>query len=361
LTKFDFKSFKAIDHRYQPYDWNKFGDNLGEPRIGQRFSIKATISMDVDVDVDVYSAHLEPFTGILGRLSQFSEILDEIRSAASSKYVILGGDLNTLSHGFARFFSPAPAGDTMRFRTFGWSEGEWWHEHILKHWSYPIITPPNTSPTSTSKIIDEAYFSSSCSSSMEDFLFQELGGGQLSAAPDDDDRSMEKTSSSLLPLPKCLSHLNLSNPGLIPTLPLSTPTFRFLHSYIYSAKLDWLLLRHFKVQEWRLLNNDFRASDHKAIFAKIAFQPNRSDWHQHLLTTLGKDKKQDYLKVKDDEDDEDLFIQDDAKRMEQIWREWSNQHPIKSYLRSILRSRFNFTVVLMVSVFFFRSFSIFTK
>ena len=72
MTKFDIKSHKVIDHKYQPLDWVKCGDNLGEPRLGKRYSLKVSVvspqdgpddannnNDDEENLIDVYSVHLE--------------------------------------------------------------------------------------------------------------------------------------------------------------------------------------------------------------------------------------------------------------------------------------------------------------
>ncbi len=42
-------------------------------------------------------------------------------------------DFNTLAHGIARF-SPKYCKDSLRWKSIGWTESEWWGHYILNQW-----------------------------------------------------------------------------------------------------------------------------------------------------------------------------------------------------------------------------------
>lgn len=91
MSKYPLKEAHVIDHKYQPVgkccsrcsdrvkphtviDWDREGHELREPRRGRRCSIAAVIETPLNEPLLCYSVHLEVFTGILGRLAQFSEV-----------------------------------------------------------------------------------------------------------------------------------------------------------------------------------------------------------------------------------------------------------------------------------------------
>eukprot|EP00191_Tetraselmis_sp_GSL018_P006706 CAMPEP_0177619136 /NCGR_PEP_ID=MMETSP0419_2-20121207/26069_1 /TAXON_ID=582737 /ORGANISM="Tetraselmis sp., Strain GSL018" /LENGTH=454 /DNA_ID=CAMNT_0019118323 /DNA_START=325 /DNA_END=1690 /DNA_ORIENTATION=- len=133
LSRFDMSNVEAIEHRHQPVDWDDdaVSTALQEPRRGRRLSLVADVHTPQGTLV-VFSAHLEVFTGIIGRLHQFSDLLrcsKERLSRGLSCQAIMG-DLNTLGHGIARI-SPQHCNDSLRWRTLGYSEGQFWVDHVL--------------------------------------------------------------------------------------------------------------------------------------------------------------------------------------------------------------------------------------
>ncbi|KAH3744750.1 hypothetical protein Pelo_13872 [Pelomyxa schiedti] len=132
----------------QPFDWTSRGAVLGQPRRGARSAVWADLRLPqrtnngtdtgtgAETTLRVYSVHLENFTGIAGRLSQFSEVMlhaakPEPTGCGNSPCVI-GGDFNTLMHGVIRFLPIVyPSTDWMRFSTIGQSEAQWWQENIF--------------------------------------------------------------------------------------------------------------------------------------------------------------------------------------------------------------------------------------
>lgn len=148
----DEKNTIAIKHKYQPVNWEKEGYSRREPRKGDRYFISSLIQISENFFIDVYSIHLEVFCGITGRIQQFSDVplFAENRKKLiknNEKLVqIIGGDLNTMAHGVARFSPKYCGNDWMRFVTIGKSEGKWWLENAfcggkdavnnLKNWGF---------------------------------------------------------------------------------------------------------------------------------------------------------------------------------------------------------------------------------
>lgn len=102
-----------------------------EPRKGRRLTLAATVATPWGPLV-VYSAHLEVFCGPVGRLLQFADILGHSRAAARRGLTrqVIGGDLNTMGHGVARF-SPWHCTDHLRWATLGQDEATFWQHHVF--------------------------------------------------------------------------------------------------------------------------------------------------------------------------------------------------------------------------------------
>jgi endonuclease/exonuclease/phosphatase family metal-dependent hydrolase len=121
----------VIKHKYQPVIWDKEGYSRKEPRKGDRYFISTMFKFNENIFVDVYSIHLEVFCGINGRIQQFSDVpfyTEQRRKSIGEKNKIIqliGGDLNTMAHGVARFSPKYCGNDWMRIKTLGKSEGRW--------------------------------------------------------------------------------------------------------------------------------------------------------------------------------------------------------------------------------------------
>ena len=125
----------AVKHKYQPVKWDLEGYSRREPRKGDRYFIATMFNLN-DIFIDVYSIHLEVFCGINERIQQFSDVplyAENRRKNSGGKKIIqlIGGDLNTMAHGVARFSPKYCGNDWMRFKTLGKSEGTWWMENAL--------------------------------------------------------------------------------------------------------------------------------------------------------------------------------------------------------------------------------------
>ncbi len=127
----------VIKHKYQPVIWDKEGYSRKEPRKGDRYFISTMFKFNENIFVDVYSIHLEVFCGINGRIQQFSDVpfyTEQRRKSIGEKNKIIqliGGDLNTMAHGVARFSPKYCGNDWMRIKTLGKSEGRWWLDNAL--------------------------------------------------------------------------------------------------------------------------------------------------------------------------------------------------------------------------------------
>ena len=127
----------VVKHKYQPVIWDKEGYSRKEPRKGDRYFISSMFKFNENVFVDVYSLHLEVFCGITGRIQQFSDVplyTEQRRKSVGDNNKIIqliGGDLNTMAHGVARFSPKYCGNDWMRLKTIGKSEGTWWLENAL--------------------------------------------------------------------------------------------------------------------------------------------------------------------------------------------------------------------------------------
>ena len=127
----------AIKHKYQPVNWDKEGYDRKEPRKGDRYFISTMFQLNDNIYIDLYSVHLEVFCGINGRIQQFSDVPlyaeQRRKNIGDNKRIIqlIGGDLNTMAHGVARFSPKYCGNDWMRIKTIGKSEGTWWMENAL--------------------------------------------------------------------------------------------------------------------------------------------------------------------------------------------------------------------------------------
>ncbi|KAJ1950319.1 hypothetical protein FBU59_000738 [Linderina macrospora] len=218
-------NLRVIDHRHQPYNWERDGAILGEPRRGRRFTLAAEVLVPRRPSVLAYSAHFECFTGIIGRVGQLSDLMhDSEQHAATLPHQLVFGDLNTFAHSLARL-SPKYACDWYRWRTVGMTEPEWWLKNILS-W-YQSDGPIN--------------------------------------------RCLEEQT-----LPE---HLQFSaqilrtaiNPGWFDPFDLYKDITISNHAGFMTAKADWAFVRQFKVSKHWMENRDFEASDHRCLVLEVEY------------------------------------------------------------------------------------------
>ncbi|KAF9419985.1 hypothetical protein BGZ76_004176 [Entomortierella beljakovae] len=134
FSKWPINGFRVLDHVHHAYEWERDGLKLNEPRLGRRFTIVADVQTPFG-PLLCYSAHLEVFTGIIGRISALSDILaDSTLYADKYPYQILFGDLNTISHSIARLAKTIST-DQYRVASIGSHEAEWWDKNL---WSWHV-------------------------------------------------------------------------------------------------------------------------------------------------------------------------------------------------------------------------------
>ncbi|KAF9345588.1 hypothetical protein BGX26_002968 [Mortierella sp. AD094] len=134
FSRWPINGFRVLDHVHHAYEWERDGLKLNEPRLGRRFTIVADIQTPSG-PLLCYSAHLEVFTGIVGRISALSDILaDSALYVDRYPYQILFGDLNTISHSIARL-AKAISNDQYRVASLGTQESEWWDNNL---WSWHV-------------------------------------------------------------------------------------------------------------------------------------------------------------------------------------------------------------------------------
>lgn len=223
LSRYDFTP-RLVRHTFQPFDWPKKGSSIGEPRRGERAILVAEISIpNVPSPVVVYSLHLEVFCGIFGRLAQFSDVLDDSRRMIKEgkPYQLIFGDLNTMAHGLARF-SPRFCTDHLRLRSIGYSEAAWWHHHLFE-----VLQSSNPEE-----------------------INQRLALHQRRLGPSDNLK-------------------RLINPHFFDPFSIFKDTTLQGYHGIYQGKLDWTLLRGWRVLGKGMDNHFYRDSDHKLLYVII--------------------------------------------------------------------------------------------
>ncbi|KAI9143397.1 Endonuclease/exonuclease/phosphatase [Paraphysoderma sedebokerense] len=245
LSRFNFEA-RVLKHRFHPFDWERDGMTKSQPRQGERFTIVAEVEVpwsgngngkvlsdaltgesdSVELAnnrpnverVLVYSAHLEVFCGILGRVGQLSDILaDAAEHKSSNPCQILCGDLNTMAHGIARL-SPSFCTDNLRWRTLGSTEAEWLTERVL------------------SFTTDDGPFNTHL------LPFRQLP-------------------------PEVLQ--NARNPGFYDAFDPKTDITLESYGGYYSGKLDWLLVMGLEITEKSMGNDRYEASDHKWLCCSV--------------------------------------------------------------------------------------------
>ena len=230
LTKFDFaQPPRAILHP-PAIDWDAGGVMVGgassrrpprthtlaarEPRRGGRVALVAALAPPGSTTpcLHVYSAHLEVFCGVVGRLRQLASLFDDVRGLGEGTPVALLGDLNTITHSIVRL-SPHYSHGRARWSTLGRSEATWLAESVVdRH--------------------DE----------------RALRAAGVDAA-----------------LAESLRNPGLACPFPPDTVTLANAAYTFCGVPLVATKLDWCLLRGVEVSATALENEDYHASDHKAM------------------------------------------------------------------------------------------------
>ena len=80
LTRHELLEVSCLRHEHQPVDWEREGEQRGEPRRGRRVTLKAVVGCPDGASVAVYNAHFEVFAGLLDRLHSLADILQDARA-----------------------------------------------------------------------------------------------------------------------------------------------------------------------------------------------------------------------------------------------------------------------------------------
>lgn len=280
LTWWDVEKIEVIEH-VEIFAWEADGEKLNEPRRGKRRSLACFLRHPLypNQKMIVYSVHLEVFCGIFGRLRQFSQILAHSRRhLATHPHQMILGDLNTMAHGLARFI-PYCCCDGMRWRSVGWSEAEWWQRNLFS------VTPElarglnsgnikatdgramncflaaHHHPSKPPKILLK---SCEIEQEIEGEMEEESDPGTHRLSLQQQKSGGSNTSRPIF-TPKELE--DLINPHFFCPFPVSRAKTVEMHGY--SGKLDWMLLRNWKVEGWGLDNEAYWRSDHKLLWCEV--------------------------------------------------------------------------------------------
>ncbi|KAI8084934.1 uncharacterized protein BX664DRAFT_387599 [Halteromyces radiatus] len=263
LTKHELTDIRVIDHQYQPFFWERDGALLNEPRKGRqvllitRYTLASVINRPTCPSILIYNVHLEVFTGIIGRVSVFSELFQDAHFYTNQfPYQAIFGDLNTMAHSIARL-SPKYARDRYRFLSLGETEASWFDRNIL---GYHIMDGPLNIRLLTMQRsswtplwILKSMFNSS------NKLISNWGlslGIWLTGFSAD-------------------VMIKARNPGFYDGWPIQHDT---LHNPAYfglfKAKLDWTLLRNMEIKHQQYGNIDYKLSDHQYLMMEVDTDSN---------------------------------------------------------------------------------------
>lgn len=315
LTWWDVEKIDVIEH-VEIFAWEADGEKLNEPRKGKRRSLACFLRnpLNPNQKMIVYSVHLEVFCGIFGRLRQFSQILaHSCRHIATHPHQMILGDLNTMAHGLARFL-PKYCCDGMRWRSVGWSEAEWWQRNLF------AVTPEIAGTNEINCFLAAHHhpskpheFKGEIANLIECELEDEIENGD--GVESDTESEMDNVTESEMdninetdtqpnnaklqskhPIftPKELQ--TLINPHFFCPFPVSSSKTVEMHGY--SGKLDWMLLRNWRVEGWGLDNEAYWRSDHKLLWSEVVSYADDAegdegreahDYHMKKGVTLSTD------------------------------------------------------------------------
>lgn len=224
-----------------PHDWRT---NWVLPY--RRYSLAAQVIQESLPPMLCYCIHLEVFCGIIGRISAFSDILQDSRAhLGTNPHQLIFGDLNTMAHSIARL-SPKYATDRYRFLSFGKSESQWWMDNVFGwrdsdgplnmklyfagyNWLYAFYT----------------WFNKLVYGKVHHPTWPSIGG----------------FSTEVLQAAR--------NPGFVDCWPCNITTLTNYRG-LFKARLDWTLTRQFEVLNKEIGNTNYSASDHAYLMVKVA-------------------------------------------------------------------------------------------
>lgn len=297
LTWWDVERVEVIDH-VEIFNWERDGDKLNEPRRGSRRSLACFLRHPFfpERKMIVYSVHLEVFCGIFGRLRQFSQILEHSRANLSAyPHQMILGDLNTMAHGLARFL-PKYCCDVMRWRSVGWSEAEWWQRNLFsvtttvagkESESYNYFLAAHHYPrrprmrgefeqeieAELDGEVEEEECAECAEGDCDSDCECETKGSETETKASTPSTPSRPSTPSTLPTPSTTSIFtpqelkNLLNPHFFCPFPVSRSKTVEMHGY--SGKLDWMLLRAWRVRRYGFDNEGYARSDHKLLWCEV--------------------------------------------------------------------------------------------
>ncbi|CEG75816.1 hypothetical protein RMATCC62417_10800 [Rhizopus microsporus] len=247
LSKHDIE-FRVLEHRKEAYDWNKHGKWLREPRIGKRYTLVGTVHAPSLPPVLCYCVHLEVFTGIINRVHNFADIFEDASSNAEKyPHQVICGDLNTLAHSIARF-SPKYARDRYRLMSVGDTESNWFDRHVMavyrdQQYEYNLRLAGSGFPFSAMPV------------RLVRFIWQMIGPKIFEIISGFDVETLKRA----------------RNPGFYDPWDPNEVTLRNPNYFgLFSAKLDWTMVRCMDVRQKWIGNRDFSASDHAYLMLKVS-------------------------------------------------------------------------------------------
>jgi hypothetical protein len=219
-----------------------------EPRHGKRVALAATV-LAPDGPILVYSLHLEVFTGITGRLLQFTDVLQDCSQPGRPDRQVICGDLNTMAHSVARL-SPTYCCDSFRWRSLGVTEARFWAHNL-----FAVTNSPEAA-----QVVAAAY--------EEDLL----AGRRYKPSPPLAlalGASNARLAAYRLPESLCAQCVN---PGFVdPWCPDGDVTLNnATYLGLMQGKLDWLLVRNLRVVDKSMGNHLYECSDHKWLCVDVA-------------------------------------------------------------------------------------------
>ncbi|KAI9364123.1 Endonuclease/exonuclease/phosphatase [Pilaira anomala] len=246
LSKFDI-DFRVLEHRKEAFNWNRDGAKLKEPRRGQRYTLVGTIFASPLPPIICYCVHLEVFTGIIGRIHNFSDIFeDAAKHAKEYPHQIIAGDLNTMAHSIVRL-STKYARDRYRILSLGDSESNWFDRHVMAVYrdpqhEYNLRLAGAGFPFCMAPIRLVRFFWRLLGPQ----VFEWVGGFDL--------ETLKQARNPAFYDPWDPDEVTLHNPE---------------YFKLFKAKLDWTMVRCLDVRQKWIGNRDYSASDHAYLMLKV--------------------------------------------------------------------------------------------
>ncbi|KAF7725200.1 hypothetical protein EC973_000366 [Apophysomyces ossiformis] len=256
LSKYDV-TFGILHHRYHGYNWDRDGEKLREPRKGKRYTLIGTVQAPHLPPLRCYSVHLEVFTGIIGRISAFSEIFEDAAlHVKGTPHQLIFGDLNTMAHSIARLSSKY-ARDRYRYLSLGQTESAWWDQKLLRF---------HRSDGPVNYLLAQA----AIPAFLQSFISFLIGSS-----------THERWSGFPPGVLRMARNPGFYDPWDPEDVTLENPEYFGL----FKGKLDWTLLRCLEVTQKWCGNKDYSASDHAYLMVEAI--PDKPDQiEQEYMTWL---------------------------------------------------------------------------